>query len=124
MSIRFGIWGWRLIIAEEPSFRRNAGVKVNRNWRLCLRKAGNTYPDRSSKERRRRPARRVAAPGMKERAKAMPKWLPAVAAISITVMVCLTVNFRAFSELREETDQNKTLSTEIDKKTSENLSLQ
>ena len=54
----------------------------------------------------------------------MPKWLPAVAAISITVMVCLTVNFRAFSELREETDQQKTLSAEIEKKTSENLALQ
>ena len=45
----------------------------------------------------------------------MPKWLPAFAAISITVMVCLTVNFRAFSELREETDQNKTLNAEIEK---------
>ncbi|HKX83441.1 MAG TPA: septum formation initiator family protein [Pyrinomonadaceae bacterium] len=61
---------------------------------------------------------------MKERAKAMPKWLPAFAAISITVMVCLTVNFRAFSELREEADQNKTLNAEIEKKTSENLALQ
>lgn len=54
----------------------------------------------------------------------MPKWLPAVAAITLTVMVCLTVNFRAFSELREESDQNTSLSTEIEKKTSENLALQ
>jgi cell division protein FtsL len=61
---------------------------------------------------------------MKERAKALPAWMTAVAAISITVMICLTVNFRAFSEYREETDQNKTLNAEIEKKTSENLSLQ
>ena len=47
-----------------------------------------------------------------------------MAAISLTVMVCLTINFRAFSELREETDQNKTLTLEIEKKTTENLAIQ
>lgn len=61
---------------------------------------------------------------MRERAKVMPRWLPPVAAIALTVMVCLTVNFRAFSELREEADQHQDLSAEIEKKTSENLALQ
>ena len=89
-----------------------------------MSKAADTYSARSSKERRRRPARRVAGPSMRERTKAFPKWVPAVAAISLTVMVCLTINFRAFSELREETDQNKTLTLEIEKKTTENLAIQ
>jgi cell division protein FtsL len=61
---------------------------------------------------------------MKARANAMPKWLPAVAAISLTAMICLTVNFRAFSELREENGQQQYLNAEIEKKTSENLALQ
>jgi cell division protein FtsB len=61
---------------------------------------------------------------MKERAKALPGWMTAAVAISITLMICLTVNFRAFSEYREETDQNKTLNAEIEKRSSENLSLQ
>ena len=54
----------------------------------------------------------------------MPKWVPFSVAASITLMVCLTVNFRAYSELNQEIDQHRTLSTQIESITSENLSLQ
>lgn len=39
-------------------------------------------------------------------------------------MVCLTINFRAFSVLGTETAENKVLTNKIQAVTSENLSLQ
>ena len=39
-------------------------------------------------------------------------------------MLCLTVNFRAFSELTREVNQNENLQTQIENITSENLNLQ
>jgi cell division protein FtsL len=58
------------------------------------------------------------------KSRAIPKWVPFAVAASITLMVCLTVNFRAFSELRQEMDQHQTLNSQIENITSENLSLQ
>jgi hypothetical protein len=39
-------------------------------------------------------------------------------------VLCLTVNFRAFSELSREVEQNENLQTQIENITSENLNLQ
>lgn len=58
------------------------------------------------------------------RAKQEVKWLPVGIALAITLMVCLTINFRAYSELRRELDQNQELTTQIDSVTSDNLSIQ
>ena len=52
------------------------------------------------------------------------KWLPVGIALAITLMVCVTVNFRAYSELRREINQNQELNAQIDTVTSENLSMQ
>lgn len=50
--------------------------------------------------------------------------MPFVVAGSITFMLCLTVNYRAFSELRQESQQNEILNLEVENLTKENLSLQ
>ena len=36
----------------------------------------------------------------------MPKWVPYAAAASLTLMLCLTINYRAFVELNKETAEN------------------
>lgn len=53
-----------------------------------------------------------------------PQWFVFTVIVSITFMLCLTVNLRAFSELNAEIDQHGKLSTEVDQLTNENLTLQ
>jgi len=53
-----------------------------------------------------------------------PQWFVFVVVASISFMLCLAINFRAISEMRAEAEQNTQLSTEVDKLTGENLSLQ
>ena len=53
-----------------------------------------------------------------------PQWFLFVVVVSITFMLCLAVNFRAFSEMNAEAEQNNQLSTDVDKLNGENLSLQ
>ncbi|HEY0657906.1 MAG TPA: septum formation initiator family protein, partial [Pyrinomonadaceae bacterium] len=43
---------------------------------------------------------------------------------SLTCLLCLTINFRAFSEVSQEISQNETLTSQIEILTTENLSLQ
>jgi len=43
---------------------------------------------------------------------------------SIAFMLCLTVNYRAFSEMSREVDENQNLSWQIENLTDENLALQ
>ncbi len=54
----------------------------------------------------------------------MPGWAVYATAITLAVAVCLTINFRAFTELNTEIGQNESLNSEIEKVTSENLNLQ
>ncbi len=50
-------------------------------------------------------------------------WAFGIAAV-LTLMLCLTINFRAFSELSRETEQNLALEAKIQDLTTENLSIQ
>jgi cell division protein FtsB len=43
---------------------------------------------------------------------------------SIAFMLCLTINYRAFSEMSREVDENQNLSWQIETLTNENLALQ
>lgn len=54
----------------------------------------------------------------------MPRWLPYGATAVFAVVLCLTINFRAFTELTREVEQNDSLNTQIENITSENLNLQ
>ena len=53
-----------------------------------------------------------------------PQWFLFVVVVSMTFMLCLAVNFRAFSEMKAEAQQNNQLSTDVEKLSVENLSLQ
>ena len=50
--------------------------------------------------------------------------MPYAATALFAIVLCLTINFRAFSELSTEIEQNESLNSEIEKVTSENLDLQ
>lgn len=64
-------------------------------------------------------------PQMKSnRASSTPQWFVFTVIVSMTFMLCLTVNLRAFSELNQEIGQNQKLSVEVDNLTNENLALQ
>lgn len=53
-----------------------------------------------------------------------PQWFLFVVVVSITLMLCLAVNFRAFSEMTAEAEQNNQLNTDVEKLSVENLALQ
>lgn len=51
-------------------------------------------------------------------------WLGMLVAVVLTLMLCLTINFRAFSDLRKESRENQALQQRIEAVTSENLAVQ
>jgi len=53
-----------------------------------------------------------------------PWWLSFLIIASIFVMLCVSINFRAFSDVRAETDQNVVLNSQIQNLMDENLALQ
>ena len=83
-----------------------------------MKKAGVTYSDRP----RRRGEKRHAV--RKKRGPVLPRWMPYGATALFALVLCLTINFRAFTELSSEIEQNESLNSEIEKVTSENLNLQ
>lgn len=52
------------------------------------------------------------------------KWISFAVLAGMTFLLCVTINFRAYTEMSREMDENQNLSTEIDALTSENLALQ
>jgi len=63
--------------------------------------------------RKQRPQRRI-----------MPGWLPLVTVVVLTVLLVLTINFRAYSELSREQMENQQLNDKIQQATTENITLQ
>ena len=55
---------------------------------------------------------------------ATPHWFVFAVVVSITCMLCLTINFRALSELNAEIEQNNKLNNEVDQLTNQNLMIQ
>lgn len=92
-----------------------------------MSKAAGTFSNNSqpSWSKRRRPAaKNTRRAGGKNKKPLVPGWIPYAAAAGMTLMLCLTINFRAYTELNEEVTQHETLNTQIESLTSENLSLQ
>ena len=92
-----------------------------------MSKAANIYWDnpqgrarvaRSSTTARRR---RVSA---KADHRMAPSWLPYVIVASIFAMLIISINFRAFTEMREEVEQNQKLAAQIQSLMDENIALQ
>lgn len=55
---------------------------------------------------------------------ATPQWFTFAVIASITLMLCLTINLRAFSEMTQETTEFQQLSAEIERLNNENLAIQ
>ena len=90
-----------------------------------MNKVGNTYSDKARPVRRNKRSAAVNAKSREITAKmSTPRWTAAAAIIFVTVMLCLTINYRAYSEMSREADENQTLTTQIESLTSENLALQ
>jgi len=90
-----------------------------------LSKAANIYWDSRVGTR---PERRVAA---RRKAKAAPQprrsvpwWLSFTIAVSIFVMLGVSLNYRVFTEMRKEAGQNTKLGSQIENLMDENLALQ
>ena len=58
------------------------------------------------------------------RESATPQWFVFAVVVFITFMLCLTVNFRAFSELSTEMEQHQKLSIEVEQLSNQNLLIQ
>lgn len=59
-----------------------------------------------------------------ENTRTTPRWVVYAVLVTLTFTLCLTINFRAFSEMSREMDEHRTLSTEIENLTTKNLALQ
>lgn len=55
---------------------------------------------------------------------ATPQWFVFAVITSITFMLCLAINLRAFSEMSAEMQQNERLSVQLGQLTNENLAIQ
>ena len=55
---------------------------------------------------------------------ATPQWLVFVVITTISFMLCLAINLRAFSEMSREIEQNQILSSDIERLTTENQAIQ
>ncbi len=60
----------------------------------------------------------------KKNERRIPRWAQYLAAVSLAVMIALTINYRAYSELGTESVQHRDLQLEIQRLTDENLALQ
>jgi len=93
-----------------------------------LNKAGNIYWDSASAEwpsaTRSVPARRRRTKAAVSAERTGPWWLSFLIVTSIFVMLCVSINYRAFSVAQEEVDKNTRLAVQVQSLTDENLALQ
>lgn len=82
-----------------------------------MKQANATYSNRSRNSKR---------PGKAPRktTSIMPRWVPYGVTALFALVLCFTINFRAYTELNREAEQHENLNQEIEKLTSENLNLQ
>ena len=92
-----------------------------------MSKAANIYWD-SSQGKARTTSQTTAARRRRVSAKAdhkmAPGWLPYVIVASIFAMLIISINFRAFTEMRAEADQHERLAAQIQSLMDENVALQ
>lgn len=82
-----------------------------------MKKDGATYSNKPGRRSR-------AVKKSKTHVRIVPRWVPYSAVALFAFLLCLTINFRAYTELSREVEQNESLNTEIEKVTSENLNIQ
>ncbi len=76
------------------------------------------------RQRVRRPVNKPLRWRKEPRTSNLPSWVPIAAAVTVVLMLVLTVNYRAYSEFRRETQTFEELNNKIQLATTENLSMQ
>lgn len=71
-----------------------------------------------------RPRPRARTKMNSSRESSTPQWFVFAVVVFITFMLCLTVNFRAFSSLMGEMEQNQRLNSEVEQLSNQNLLIQ
>ena len=84
-----------------------------------MKKVDATYSNRRTR-RKRQPALKFP----KKRKRILPRWASYGATAIFVIVLCLTINFRAYTELSREVEQNENLNSRIEEMTSDNLGLQ
>ena len=54
----------------------------------------------------------------------IPRWIPIAASVTLVVMITATINFRAYSSLSTEDQENQELNQRVQQMTEENLGIQ
>ncbi len=70
------------------------------------------------------PAANRVKPAAKRHESAAPRWLVFTVIASMTFMLCMAINLRAYSEMSAEAQHHERLSVEIEQLTDENLAIQ
>ncbi len=86
-----------------------------------MSKVADTYWNSISRNTTRKNKRTKSAAKSKG---STPQWFIFTVIVSLTFMLCLAINFRAFSEMRQQYNERNQLSTSIEQLTTENLLLQ
>lgn len=81
-----------------------------------MKKGVNTYWDNSPISMSKKPN---GYRPRKKGKKSTPQWFIFTVIVSITFLLCLAINFRAFSEVRQQSNENIKLNAEIEKLTTE-----
>ena len=76
------------------------------------------------RQRVRRPVDRPLRWRKEPRKQILPSWIPVAAVAGLVLLLVLTVNYRAYSELRRETQTFDELNERVQQATTENLSMQ
>ena len=84
-----------------------------------MKKAGVTYSNKKRRQRRQPALKLPKRPG-----RLVPRWATYGLTAIFAIVLCMTINFRAFTELSREIDENQNLNSQIENVTSENLGLQ
>lgn len=83
-----------------------------------------TDTNRARDARIRRNRRIDLARVSKPKRRRMPRWVPVASSLTLVVMIVATVNFRAYSELKQEEKENQELNQQVQRVSDENLGIQ
>lgn len=84
-----------------------------------MKKVDATYSNKRTR-RKRQPALKFP----KKPTRIIPRWVSYGATAIFVIVLCFTINFKAYTELSREIGQNEDLNSQVDEITSENLGLQ
>ena len=84
-----------------------------------MKKVDATYSNKRTR-RKRQPALKFP----KKPTRFIPRWVSYGATAIFVIVLGMTINFRAYTELSREIEENEQLNSQVDEITSENLGLQ